>query len=78
MIELLPTQTPEQAMVNIQKLPIDKQQSIFDYIDFLLQHQNKNPSKTQNRQFGLYQGKGSFKIGDDWEISEEEFFGNFR
>lgn len=69
------TQTIEQAIKHIQALPIQKQQTIFDYIDLvMLDYQIKNQESDDKRQFGLYQNKGSFKLSDDWQMSEEELF----
>ncbi|WP_066801760.1 hypothetical protein [Moraxella oblonga] len=78
-MNLVATTTIEQAIQHIQALPVQKQQSIFDYIDLvMLDYQIKNQESQVNnsskRQFGLYQGKGSFKLSDDWQMSEEELF----
>ena len=49
------TQTIEQAIKHIQALPIQKQQTIFDYIDLvMLDYQIKNQESGDKRQFGLY------------------------
>lgn len=67
------TQTIKQAIKHIQALSIQKQQTIFDYIDLvMLDYQIKNQESDDKRQFGLYQGKGSFKLSDDWQINNTE------
>lgn len=72
-MNIVQTQTLEQAIKNIQALPVQKQQSIFDYIDLVMfDYQIKNQESSGKRQFGLYQGKGSFKLSDDWQINNTE------
>ncbi|MGK8253401.1 hypothetical protein [Moraxella lacunata] len=41
----------------------------------MIDYQNRSKTNQEKRQFGLYQGKGSFKLSDDWEMSEEELLG---
>lgn len=74
-MNIVQTQTLEQAIKNIQALPVQKQQSIFDYIDLvMLDYQIKNQESSGKRQFGLYQDKGHFKLRDDFKMTEQELF----
>lgn len=78
-----PTPTIMQAVHQLQILPPASQQTALDFINFLvlqntktLDNTAKNPipaTKKPKRQFGQLVGKGSFKMNDDFEMTEEEF-----
>lgn len=69
-----------QAVNGILALPSDRQQQVFDFIDFLYTkefgHLNQqtadDTARPPKRQFGQYAQKGGFKIHDDFDMSEQE------
>ncbi|MDO4897231.1 MAG: hypothetical protein Q3971_07695 [Moraxella sp.] len=75
-MDIKPIQTIEQAVQYIQSIPIQRQQSIFEYLYAdMIDYQSRSKINQEKRQFGLYQGKGGFKLSDDWEMGEEELLG---
>lgn len=76
----LTSPTITQAVHQLQILPPASQQTALDFINFLVIQNKGNLTQTQpqaqeksKRQFGQMVGKGSFKINDDFEMTEEEF-----
>lgn len=79
--------TITKALHQLQILPPASQQTALDFINFLvIQNKETSQKASQNltqitaqtqekpkRQFGQMVGKGSFKINDDFEMTEEEF-----
>lgn len=75
-MDIKPIQTIEQAVQYIQSIPVQRQQGIFDYLYAdMIDYQSESKTNQEKRQFGLCQGKGSFKLSDGWEMSEEELLG---
>lgn len=74
------SQVISQAVHQLQILPPASQQTALDFINFLVIQNKENSKQTTaqtqekpKRQFGQMVGKGSFKINDDFEMTEEEF-----
>lgn len=75
-----PTPTITKAIHQLQILPPASQQTALDFINFLvlqntqtLDNNEQMTTKKPKRQFGQLVGKGSFKMQDDFEMTEEEF-----
>ncbi|MFW2177554.1 MULTISPECIES: hypothetical protein [unclassified Moraxella] len=72
---LQPTHTVNEAVAYIQAMPTTLRQEVFDFIDFMrlkqVRHIEAEPPLPK-REFGQYQGKGSFEMADDSEMTEEE------
>lgn len=80
--------TIAQAVHQLQTLPPASQQTALDFINFLViknaeiatpnlqsqsQQHTAKTAKKPKRQFGQMVGKGSFKLKDGFEMTEEEF-----
>lgn len=75
-----PSPTVAKALHQLQILPPASQQTALDFINFLVIQNKENSKQTTvqahekpKRQFGQMVGKGSFKMNDDFEMTEEEF-----
>lgn len=70
------SQAISKAVYQLQILPPASQQTALDFINFLVAQNTQKPVQTNKkpkRQFGQMVGKGSFKMNDDFEMTEEEF-----
>ncbi len=70
------SQTISQAIHQLQILPPASQKTALDFINFLVAQNTEksvHTTKKPKRQFGQMVGKGSFKMHDDFEMTEEAF-----